>query len=165
MLYNEEQKAKFKIAVQLLKEIDIDGESTQHLLEEICMEDQMLKQLILSRPLDEIANFVEDRMEFERSTDLGGLFESAMRSMEKGLTRDQLIRRLYFVSEDLHDIETLLRELDVDTSIEGSAGCGLITYLTNLEILSDIDANGVPKDDVVEREWNSEGYKKFSEGQ
>jgi hypothetical protein len=44
----------------------IDGETTQQLLESIGMEDQMLRQLIMSQPIDEIKYLIEERENLEK---------------------------------------------------------------------------------------------------
>jgi hypothetical protein len=44
----------------------IDGETTQQLLESIGMEDQMLRQLIMSQPIDEIKYLIEEREDLEK---------------------------------------------------------------------------------------------------
>jgi len=50
MIDNEDDKGKFLTAIRLLKEINIDGESTQELLGKIGMGDQILRQLVLTSP-------------------------------------------------------------------------------------------------------------------
>jgi hypothetical protein len=44
----------------------IDGETTQQLLESIGMEDQMLRQLIMSQPIDEVKYLIEERENLEK---------------------------------------------------------------------------------------------------
>ena len=44
----------------------IDGETTQQLLESIGMEDQILRQLIMSQPIDEIKYLIEERENLEK---------------------------------------------------------------------------------------------------
>jgi len=53
MIKNKEDQAKLDKAIELLKEIDIDGESTQELLGTIGMEHQMLRQLVMSSPTEQ----------------------------------------------------------------------------------------------------------------
>ena len=43
-----------------------DGETTQQLLESIGMEDQMLRQLIMSQPIDEVKYLIEERENLEK---------------------------------------------------------------------------------------------------
>ena len=44
----------------------IDGETTQQFLESIGMEDQMLRQLIMSQPIDEVKYLIEEREDLEK---------------------------------------------------------------------------------------------------
>lgn len=44
----------------------IDGETTQQLLESIGMEGQMLRQLIMSQPIDEVKYLIEEREDLEK---------------------------------------------------------------------------------------------------
>jgi hypothetical protein len=43
----------------------VDGETMQYILEKIGMEDQMLKQLVMSQPIEDVRYVFEDREEFE----------------------------------------------------------------------------------------------------
>jgi hypothetical protein len=45
---------KVDTIISLLNEIEVDGETMQHIIEKVGMEDQMLKQLILTYPADAI---------------------------------------------------------------------------------------------------------------
>lgn len=56
------ENPKVETIISLLNEIEVDGETMQHILEKVCMEEQMLKQLILTYPADAlqvISNEVE----------------------------------------------------------------------------------------------------------
>lgn len=52
--------------ISKLKKLDLDGEQTQYLLRELCMEDQMLKQLICTEPLQRVLACVADRIELDK---------------------------------------------------------------------------------------------------
>jgi hypothetical protein len=43
----------------------VDGETMQYILEKIGMEDQMLKQLVMSQPIEDVRYMIEEREEFE----------------------------------------------------------------------------------------------------
>ena len=47
--------------ITMLRDIDVDGETMQYILEKVGMEDQMLRQLIMSQPIDEIKYLIEER--------------------------------------------------------------------------------------------------------
>ena len=79
------------------------------------------------------------------------------------LTRDQLIRRLHIIKEDVNNLYALLGEMGVDTSKESKKrGVGLDTYVTNIEIVCDVDMKGIPTDVDgyrVETEWTTEAER------
>lgn len=43
----------------------VDGETMQYILKEVGMEDQMLRQLIMTQPIEEVRYLIEEREEFE----------------------------------------------------------------------------------------------------
>jgi hypothetical protein len=51
--------------IQTLKEVD--GETVQYILQKIGMDSQMLRQLIMTMPLEDIRNEVLDRIDLEIS--------------------------------------------------------------------------------------------------
>jgi hypothetical protein len=50
-----------QVIIQRLKALDADGETIQHILKEIGMEWQMLRQLMLSMPLEQVEYLMEER--------------------------------------------------------------------------------------------------------
>ena len=62
------------------------------------------------------------------------------------LTRDELIRRLLIVNEELIKLNEAIYSHGIDIHVEDKHGCGIATYLTNISICADIDSNGAPKD-------------------
>ena len=53
--------------IKKLKFLQVDGETMQYILEQVGMQDQMLKQLIMSQPIDEVRYWFDEREEFEDS--------------------------------------------------------------------------------------------------
>jgi hypothetical protein len=51
--------------IQTLKEVD--GETVQYILQKIGMDSQMLRQLIMTMPLEDIQNEISDRIDLEIS--------------------------------------------------------------------------------------------------
>ena len=47
--------------IQQLKQIDVDGETMQYILKQVGMEWQMLRQLILTMPLEQVEYLMEER--------------------------------------------------------------------------------------------------------
>jgi hypothetical protein len=53
---------KVETIISLLNEIEVDGETMQYIIEKVGMEDQMLKQLILTYPSQAI-QIISDEVE------------------------------------------------------------------------------------------------------
>jgi hypothetical protein len=53
----------------------VDGETMQYILKEVGMEDQMLKQLVMSQPIEEVRYMIEEREEFEEEFEYEGDIE------------------------------------------------------------------------------------------
>ena len=51
-----------------LSHIEVDGETMQYILERVGMEDQMLRQLIMSQPIGEVEYMFEERKQLEEFT-------------------------------------------------------------------------------------------------
>ena len=49
-------------AIQILKRIDIDGETMQYIIEKLGMNDQMLRQLILSNPQSDTIDLLNEHI-------------------------------------------------------------------------------------------------------
>ena len=47
--------------IDILNEIEVDGETMQHILKETGMEWQMLRQLMLTMPLEQVEYLIEER--------------------------------------------------------------------------------------------------------
>ncbi len=57
----QEHPQRVKLAIDLLKDIEVDGETMQYILSEVGMEWQMLRQLIMTLPLEQVEYLVEER--------------------------------------------------------------------------------------------------------
>ena len=49
-----------------LSHIEVDGETMQYILERVGMEDQMLRQLVMSQPIEEVEYMFEERKLLEK---------------------------------------------------------------------------------------------------
>ena len=49
--------------IHKLKEIDVDGETLQYIITRVGMEDQMLRQLVMTLPLEQTSQLVQERVE------------------------------------------------------------------------------------------------------
>jgi hypothetical protein len=52
--------------IKKLRAIEVDGETMQYILEKVGMEDQMLRQLVMSQPIGEVDYMYEERRLFEK---------------------------------------------------------------------------------------------------
>ena len=52
--------------IQELKKVEVDGETMEYILKEVGMEYQMLRQLMLTLPIEEIVNLIEERKELKK---------------------------------------------------------------------------------------------------
>lgn len=49
--------------IEALNTNDIDGETMQYIIEQVCMKDQMLRQLVLTAKQKELTMLLEERQE------------------------------------------------------------------------------------------------------
>ena len=61
---------KVERVISDLSHIGVDGETMQYILERVGMEDQMLRQLIMSQPIEEVEYMYEERRLFESFNNL-----------------------------------------------------------------------------------------------
>lgn len=52
--------------INMLLEINVDGETMQHILKQVNMEEQMLKQLIMSSNLGDLKSALHDRVDLTK---------------------------------------------------------------------------------------------------
>ena len=57
----QENPQRVKLVIDVLKDIEVDGETMQYILSEVGMEWQMLSQLIMTLPLEQVEYLVEER--------------------------------------------------------------------------------------------------------
>ena len=58
-------KAKVQDVIDILRDIEVDGETMQYILECVGMSDQMTRQLIMTGDLNEIESTYRERTEYE----------------------------------------------------------------------------------------------------
>ena len=61
---NQEKEINEVISI-LRDEMDLDGEIMQHILKEVGMEWQMLRQLMLTMPIEQVEYLMEERKDFD----------------------------------------------------------------------------------------------------
>jgi len=52
--------------IQQLKDIDVDGETMQYILEQVGMDDQMHRQLIMTKPTESTTELLKERIDNAR---------------------------------------------------------------------------------------------------
>ena len=67
-------ESRVKSVIETLKTLTykgdcVDGETIQYILEKVGMQDQMLRQLVMSQPIEEVRYLIEEREEFEEELD------------------------------------------------------------------------------------------------
>lgn len=55
------QEAVADLIITTLKSIEVDGETMQYIIEKTGMQDQMLRQLIMSASIDEVQELIEEK--------------------------------------------------------------------------------------------------------
>lgn len=58
--------AQVNNVIQMLKETDVDGETMQYILKQVGMEWQMLRQLMLTMPMEQVEYLIEERKDLNR---------------------------------------------------------------------------------------------------
>ena len=51
--------------INLCKDIDIDGETMEYILEKVAMTDQMLRQLVMNNPQSDIMDLLLEKVELD----------------------------------------------------------------------------------------------------
>jgi len=57
---------KTQSIIQQLKAMEVDGETMQYILQQVGMEWQMLRQLMLTMPLEQVKYLIEERKDLDR---------------------------------------------------------------------------------------------------
>jgi len=59
------KEAKLSTIIELCRDIEIDGETTEYVLRAIGMEDQMLRQLVLNADWDKLNYLIEEKRDIK----------------------------------------------------------------------------------------------------
>jgi hypothetical protein len=59
----EHNEFKTNFIIQFLKEMDVDGETMQYILEQVGMEEQMLRQLVMSADNVHLRDLIKEKVE------------------------------------------------------------------------------------------------------
>lgn len=58
-----ENPGVIETVIDMLKHINVDGETMQHIIEQVGMNDQMLRQLIMDNPESDIKDLLEEKID------------------------------------------------------------------------------------------------------
>ena len=61
MTKSENNEDRVNYIIQMLSEMDVDGETMQYIIKQVGMEEQMLRQLMLTMPLEQVEYLIEER--------------------------------------------------------------------------------------------------------
>jgi len=64
----EAQEFRTQAVIQQLKQMEVDGETMQYILEQVGMDEQMLRQLVMTMPMNQVEDLMEERKELNRLT-------------------------------------------------------------------------------------------------
>ena len=56
---------KISTIIELCKDIDIDGETMEYILEKVAMTNQMLRQLVMNNPQSDIMDLLLEKVELD----------------------------------------------------------------------------------------------------
>ena len=63
MIHSEHNEARINCVIQILKEMDVDGETMQYILEQVGMNDQMLRQLVMQADNVHLLSLLKEKVE------------------------------------------------------------------------------------------------------
>ena len=62
------QEFRTTAVIQQLKQMEVDGETMQCILKQVGMDEQMLRQLMMTMPMNQVEDLMEERKELNRLT-------------------------------------------------------------------------------------------------
>ncbi len=71
MIYSVHNEARINYVIHLLSEIDVDGDTMQYIIEQVGMNDQMLRQLIMSNPESDVKDLLNEKIELNNNSVIG----------------------------------------------------------------------------------------------
>ena len=63
-----DNKSRINFIIQTLNEMDVDGDTMQYIIEQIGMNDQMLRQLIMSNPESDVKDILNEKIELNNNS-------------------------------------------------------------------------------------------------
>ena len=62
-----DNKSRINFIIQTLNEMDVDGDTMQYIIEQVGMNDQMLRQLIMSNPESDVKDILNEKIELNNN--------------------------------------------------------------------------------------------------
>ena len=62
MIHSVHNEARINCVIQILNEIDVDGETMQYIIEQVGMEDQMLRQLVMQADPKRLLDLTKEKV-------------------------------------------------------------------------------------------------------
>ena len=63
-----DNKARINFIIQTLNGMDVDGDTMQYIIEQVGMNDQMLRQLIMSNPESDVKDILNEKIELNNNS-------------------------------------------------------------------------------------------------
>ena len=63
MIHSVHNEARINYVIYLLSEMDVDGETMQYILEQVGMEEQMLRQLVMQAGPEHLRDLIKEKVE------------------------------------------------------------------------------------------------------
>ena len=115
--------------IDSLRNIDVDGETMQYIIEKVGMSDQMLRQLVMSFPQSDTKDLLEEKVELDNQ-----------RLSAKNRFDATPERRLQFIKEDIASIFTIIHDNDPKIlKLDSHPECEIGTLLNNINIACDLN--------------------------
>jgi hypothetical protein len=119
-----------KDIIAKLKEIDVDGETMEHILEQVGMDKQMLRQLVMSSTQTDVIDLLEERIELDNQ----GL------SAKNGGDIVTPEKRLGFIKDDVESIRKVINANDpLILEMSAHPECEIGRLLNDIEIACDLN--------------------------
>ena len=71
MTHSEHNEDRINYIIQMLSEMDVDGETMQYIIEQVGMNDQMLRQLIMNNPESDVKDLLNEKIELNNNSVIG----------------------------------------------------------------------------------------------
>lgn len=62
-----DNKSRINFIIQTLNEMEVDGDTMQYIIEKVGMNDQMLRQLIMSNPESDVKDILNEKIELNNN--------------------------------------------------------------------------------------------------